>query len=210
MKTKIILGLLILVAMFYSCGKIIFREVKCRDFQIKGENYWFPLVLGDSVVFANKAMSLRKKYIIVDKKIFHRTQYTSDTGCGCLDQSQMLLTSGSDSLWFVNEERYVEQNEGKYYEDIVFVVNKIKSRFNETSKTKLSNFTLNSVSFSDVEFFECKDCKAELSLKKLYRVNNIGIIYYELVNGEVWINENLLKTGNIAKDSFVYSENTCQ
>jgi hypothetical protein len=202
-------GFLILSGLLFSCDKIIFREIKCRDFQITGENYWFPLNVGDSVVFVNSSSNIRKKYTIVDKRISHRTKYTSDTGCGCLDNSGMLLTSGTDSLWFNNELRYVEDNEGNYYEDIIFVINGKQSGFYETSRTKLNDYILNSVNFLDVEFFECKDCNVDLSVKKLYRVKNLGIISFELVNGEVWINENLTKTGLTTMDSFEYSENSC-
>ncbi len=209
MKIRLLFAFFIVAGLFISCDKIIFREIKCKDFQIKGENYWFPLNVGDSVVFVNSTTSIRKKYTILDKRISHRTKYTSDAGCGCLDKSGMLLTSGSDSLWFNNELKYVEDNEGNYYEDIIFVINGKQSGFYETSRTKLDNYTLNSVNFSDVEFFECKDCKVELSVKKLYRVKNIGIISFELVNGEYWINENFTKTGLTTKDSFEYSENTC-
>lgn len=209
MKIRLLFGFFIVTGLFFSCDKIIFREIKCRDFQIKGENYWFPLNVGDSVVFINTSTSIRKKYTIIDKRISHRTKYTSDTGCGCLDNSGMLLTSGSDSLWFNNELKYVEDNEGNYYEDIIFVINGKQSGFYETSRTILDNYALNSVNFSDVEFFECTDCKVDLSVKKLYRVKNLGIISFELVNGEVWINENLTKTGQTTIDSFEYSENTC-
>lgn len=209
MKLKLLFRLLIVSGLFLSCDNIVFREIKCRDFQIKGENYWFPLNVGDSVVFVNSSTSIRKKYTIVAKQIFHRAKYTSDTGCGCLDNSVMLLTSDTDSLWFNNELRYVEDNEGNYYEDIIFVINGKQSGFYETSRTKLDSYTLNSVNFSDIEFFECKDCKEDLSVKKLYRVKNLGIISFELVNGEVWINENLTKTGLTTKDTFEYSENTC-
>ena len=210
MNSKVFVGLIITSILFVSCNSFIFRDITCREFQIKGENYWFPLHVEDSVVFINSATNVRKKYMVVDKHIFHRTRYVSDTGCGCLDYSGMLLTSGMDSLWFYNELRYIEDNEGSYYEDIVFVINGKQSGFCETSKTKLDTYTLNSIKFSDVEFFECEDCEVDLSVKKLYRVRNIGIVLFELVNGEVWINENLTKTGLTTIDSFDYSENTCE
>lgn len=210
MKTKDLLGFVIITGLFLSCGKIIFREIECRDFQFKGEYYWFPLKTGDSVVFVNKTTNVRKKYKIADKRIAHRTKYISDTGCGCLDNSKMLLISGTDSIWFNNELRYVEDFEREYYEDIVFVIKGTQSGFYETSKTKLDTYTLDSILFSDVEFFECKDCKDNLSVKKLYRVKNLGIISFELVNGEIWINENLTKTGKTSMDSFAYTENTCE
>ena len=209
MKLRLIFGLLIVTGFFFSCDKIIFREIKCRDFEIKGENYWFPLNVGESVVFVNSATNIRKKYTIVVKHISHRTKYTSDTGCGCLDSSAMLLVSGTDSLWFKNELKYVEDQKGNYYEDIIFVINGKYSGFDETSRTRLDTYSLNSINFSDVELFECKECEVGLSVNKMYRVKNLGIVLFELVNGEVWMNENLTKTGLTTKDSFEYSENTC-
>ncbi len=209
MKTKILFGIIIITGLFYSCKNIIFREVDCRDFQIKGEYYWFPLNLGDSVVFLDSSKNVRKKYTIVDKGISHITKYTSDTGCGCLDVSKMLLTSGNDSIWFNNELKYVEDNEGKYYEDIVFVINGEQSVFYETSKKHLDTYNIDSISFSDVECFECKSCQADFDVKKFYRVRNLGIISIEFVNGEIWINENLTKTNIITKESFNYLERTC-
>jgi hypothetical protein len=60
-KIKIILGIIILSGLIFSCKKIIFREIKCREFQITGENYWFPLNTGDSVVFVKSSNGERKK-----------------------------------------------------------------------------------------------------------------------------------------------------
>ncbi len=209
MKVKILFVLIIITGLFCSCNKIAFREVQCREFQIRGENYWFPLNIGDSVIFVNSSNNIRKKYTIVDKQISHRTKYISDTGCGCLDISKMLLISDTDSIWFKNELRYVEDGEGNYYEDIVFVINGEQSVFYETSKTQLETYTLDSIDFSDVEYFECKSCQVDLGVKKVYRVRNLGIVSFELVNGDIWINENLINTGQITKESFDYSENTC-
>ncbi|MGI6291198.1 MAG: hypothetical protein ACOXZH_02050 [Bacteroidales bacterium] len=98
----------------------------------------------------------------------------------------------------------------KQLEDIIFVIKNKKSGFFETERTKLNTYSLDSINFTDVELFECKDCKENLKVKKMYRVRNLGIISFELVNGEVWINENLSKTGLTTMDSFEYSENTCE
>ncbi len=209
MKFKHLFVLFVFAAVFYSCGLLFFREIECRDFQIKGEEYWFPLQVGDSVVFINSTTHVGKKYTVVDKQISHRTKYVSDTGCGCLDYSGMLLTSGTDSLWFSDELRYVEEDEGNYYEDIFFVINGVQSGFYETYKTHLASYTLNSITFADVEFFEYTAWKEGLCVKKLYRAKDLGIISFELVNGEIWINGNLTKTGKTTQDSFAYSENTC-
>jgi len=38
----------------------------------------------------------------------------------------------------------------------------------------------------------------------------MGIISYEMMNGEVWINENLTSFGVTTKDSFEYVEYTCK
>lgn len=209
MRLQLFIGLFLTI-LFFSCEKVIFKDIQCRDFQLTGEHYWFPLPTGDSVVFINTTTNTRKKYTVANKQITHRTKYTSDTGCGCFDNSKMLLTSGSDSLWFNNELKYVENNEGNYYEDIFFVINDKQSGFYETSKTHLDTYTLDSTTFSDVEFFECKECVIDLSVKKLYRAKNYGVISFELVNGEIWINENLTTSGISTTNSFDYSEDTCE
>jgi hypothetical protein len=209
-KVKYFVSILLIYSILSSCGKIIFRKITCRDFQISGENYWFPLNQGDSVVFVNSQSKVRKKFNVVDKQISHITNYTSDTGCGCSDISRMLLTSGSDSLWFYNELKYVEKNKGDYREDIVLIMNGKGTGIYETSKTKLDSYAINNVNFADVEYFECKTCKDNLSVKKVYRAKNIGILSFEFVDGQLWVNENLSKTGTTTKESFQYKEETCQ
>jgi hypothetical protein len=99
---------------------------------------------------------------------------------------------------------------GNYLEEIWFVMNGKHSGFFETSKKILDNYSLNSINFSNVEMFECNSCTNPLNVKKVYRVKNIGVVSFEFVSGEIWINENLTKTGNTTKDSYDYSENTCE
>lgn len=140
---KFLFGVAIATILLASCNKFLFKDVECRNFQIKGENYWFPSNVGDSIVFVNPTTNVRKKYMVVDKQISHRTKYVSDTGCGCLDNSKMLLVSNLDSLWFNNSLRYVEDTNGNYYEDIIFAINgKYLAGANVTARAEVMRLRL--------------------------------------------------------------------
>jgi hypothetical protein len=43
----------------------------------------------------------------------------------------------------------------------------------------------------------------------MYRVKNLGIIGFELVNVEIWTNENLTEYGTVSIESFDYKEDIC-
>ncbi len=77
-----------------------------------------------------------------------------------------------------------------------------KSGFYQSVKTKLDTYTFDTYNFSDVELFEFSNRDMDLHVNKLYRVKNLGVISFELVNGEVWINENLSKYGTTTIESF--------
>ncbi|MDR0682496.1 MAG: hypothetical protein LBG15_11715 [Dysgonamonadaceae bacterium] len=68
---------------------------------------------------------------------------------------------------------------------------------------------MGTVNFSDVELFECFECEIDLSVKKLYKVKNLGIVCMELVNGEVWVNKNLSDYRDVSKELFNYHEYVC-
>lgn len=207
MKINLPATMCIILILVWGCDKVIFRKINCREFLVTGENYWFPIGISDTVGFTSS--TFRKKiFTVVDKYIAHRTKYTSDKGCGCKDNTGILLSSGLDSIWFNNQLQYVESQTGSYSEDVYVVVDKKKSGFYETHKTKLSTYTIDSLTFFEVERFDLNRSE-NLEVKTLYRARNIGIIRFELVNGEIWTNSNLKKFGQNTRDSFTYTENTC-
>jgi hypothetical protein len=208
MKTIRIFIFILVAAVLGSCSMLPFRNVACKPFAIRGEAYWFPLQVGETVVFVNDK-NREKTYTVMDKYISHTTDYTTDTGCACKDVSGMLLISGNDSIWFNNQLIYQENGEEKYYEDIFFIMDGKQSGFYETSKKRLESYSVGTVDFSDMELFECSECKVDLSVKKLYRVKNLGIVLFELVNGEVWVNRNLSDYRAIDRESFDYRESVC-
>ena len=209
MNKTITITIFILIAVFLStCEKIIFKEIDCRAFGLTEEYYWNPVNNGDSVVFINSSNE-RNRFIVVDKRILHRTKYTSDTGCGCLDESNMLMTNNSDSIWFRNELRYVEDQIGNRYEDVVFVLDNKQSIFYETHMTTGETYSIDSLTFTNVKRFEY-NYTDNLRVKTVYFVKNIGIIRFEMVNGEIWTNENLTDYETTTIESFTYSENTCE
>ena len=71
--------------------------------------------------------------------------------------------------------------------------------------------TLNfdSLSFKNVKIFEF-NYSDSTRVKKVYLVKNIGIIQFEMVNGEIWLNKNLSDIGENTIESFDYFENTCE
>jgi len=209
MKKTITITMFILTAVFLStCKKIIFREIECREFTLTEEYYWNPVNNGDSVVFIN-SLNERNEFVVVDKSISHRTKYTSDTGCGCLDESSVLMTNNSDSIWFRNELRYVEDQTGNRYEDVVFVLDDKQSIFYETHMTTIETYSIDSLTFTNVKRFEY-EYTDNLKVKTVYIVKNLGIIRFEMVSGEIWTNENLIDYETTTFESFTYSENTCE
>jgi hypothetical protein len=209
MKKILSIIVLILVAISSStCKKIIFREIDCRAFTLTEEYYWNSVNNGDSIVFINSS-NKRNKFIVVDKRISHRKKYTSDTGCGCLDESSMLMTNNSDSIWFKNELRYVEDQAGKRYQDVVIVLNGKQSGFYETHMTTNQTYSIDSLTFTNVRKFEYAYTDNS-KVKTMYFAKNLGIIRFEEVNGEVWTNENLSDLSTTSIETFTYSENTCE
>ncbi len=122
----------------------------------------------------------------------------------------MLLINNGDSIWFNNELRYVENQEGNYYEDLFFVIDGVMSGFYETYKSDTDTYSIDDNLFTDVECFENDWCKDGVCVKKVCRVKGLGIIQFELGSGEIWTNENLTKYGSMTIQDFKYSENTCK
>lgn len=203
-----ILGFATMILLIVSCESIMFRNVDCRKFELTEEYYWFPNNTVDSVVFSNSSNE-RKAFVVVDKSISHRSNYTSDTGCGCLDESGMLLVNSTDSLWFKNELRYVENNSGNRYVDVVFTLNGLQSVFFETHRTILPTYSINSLTFNNVQKFEYPYTES-VKVKTVYMAKNLGIIRYEMVNGEIWTNGNISNPKTTTIESFIYSETTCE
>lgn len=209
MKNKTgVLACLVILLMAVGCGEVVFRKVDCQAFSLTEEHYWFPETAGDSVVFVNSTNE-RKKFIVADKSIYHRPEYTSDTGCGCLEVSGMLLTSGTDSVWFKKEIRYVTDQQKDSTEDVVFVFDDVQSVFYETHRVLLDTYSIGSHSFSDVKKFEYTYTD-EAKVKQVYLVKNLGIIRFEMVGGEVWTNANLTTYKTASQDTFTYSEVACE
>jgi hypothetical protein len=92
---------------------------------------------------------------------------------------------------------------------IFFIIEGIQTGFYETSKSYLETYSTGTSTFSAVELFECTECETDFSVRKLYRVKNWGIIQFELVNGEVWVNKNLSEYRDVSKESFNYHEYVC-
>jgi hypothetical protein len=199
--------LLFITAFFSNCNKLIFREIECNPFEMNVEYFWNSSNEGEKIVFTN-SLNQRKELVVADKTITHRTKYVSDTGCGCYDFSGMLMTNGSDSIWFKNELQYIENQIGENYTDIVFSIEGQQSLFYEVHSKNLPTYIIDSITFKNVLKLEY-DYNKRLNVKAFYLVKNLGIIRFEMVNGEVWTNENLTEFRKNTIEDFNYTENIC-
>jgi hypothetical protein len=206
--TKLIIVIVAALIAFSSCKKLVHRDVNCRGFSFTDEYYWFPQQLGDTISFVNGA-NVTKKFVVADKYINHRKQYVSDTGCGCNDVSSLLLTSENDSLWFRSELKYIEDQPGNRYEDVVFVLNGVQSTFYETHRNNEAQHVLDTLTFMDVRRYD-QPYTEVAKVKQVFTARNLGIISFELVSGELWVNSHLNSFNVIEQSSFDYSENVCE
>lgn len=144
--TPIFITLLI----FNSCGILMNYEIECREYSFTNEKFWFPHKIGDTLSFYNQNGE-RKHFQVVEKNIYHREKYISDTGCGCNDYSNMLLTNYIDSIWFTNDLRYVYDNEPKIRYNIVLVIDNTKSVFNSLYLESTTTKIINGFEIEDIE-----------------------------------------------------------
>ena len=211
MKTKnrlSIIGMVIILGVCHSCGTIIFREVKCRDFEFQDDLKWYPGNVGNVISLSNKDNET-KEFIIKDKYIIHTKKYTSDTGCGCHDIWGILLSTSNDTIIMNSESVYVENNKAKKY-DYFFIKNNNKgSGFINEDKSIVTNYSIGNITFSQVLIFEYSHTENN-QFKKIVIAPEIGVVELTETNGNIWKNMNLETKLNIDIVSFEYSEKTCE
>jgi hypothetical protein len=208
MSKILLLSLLLCTLSLINCGKLFFREIDCREFELGEEYYWFNSNNGDSVIFTSQS-NMELAFIVGDKWIEHRTQYTSDTGCGCLDLSGMILSNESDTITLINQLTYVEDNNGTRYETLILTINGGSNEFHETSIITLPTYSIEDASFSNVKKFE----KAETenpNIQSLYLAENLGIIQIEMMDGTTWTNSDLAPKNPTELTSFRFETNKCE
>lgn len=198
----------ITLSLFHSCGVIVFRDVTCRDFKLTNHYYWFPAKKGDSVTFSNSNNNMMFK--VVEKKIEHTTRYYSDTGCSCNDWSGIMLVNTSDTIWINSTNDYVFDEKDESHEKIMLNINRVKSTFNETMSTILPTFTIGNHEFLNVKKFT-RTYTDSANIKNVYLAKHAGIIQFEMVNGETWINKSLSQDSipNLI-ETFEYVEGSCE
>lgn len=191
-----------------TCDRVEYKDVFCRDFELVNENYWFPNAVGDSVVFVNER-EFTQTFKIADKSIVHTTKYTDNTGCTCSDVAGILLSNANDSIYFINNYAYTNNNPATKYEDVVFSLGDRKSYFFETQKTTLTTYTIGDKSFTDVVKFE-NELTQTGYIKSLFLVRNLGIVQFITTDGAVWTNANLTSFSQNSIDKFKFRNTTCQ
>lgn len=209
MRRKIcLLALIASLAMFWSCLDNEVRDVYCYEFNLVDENFWFPLKVGDSVTFAD-TLGATKTFVIADKRIVHLPTYRSDSGCNCIDVSGMLLVSELDSIWFTSQFSYVVGYVSSGYESVVFVLNGDKTAFFDSDRSLVVSYDIDTLNFENVKRF-ANFYADPPSVKSVHMARDLGIIRFELANGEVWTNTNLTEKSVQKVESFTFTEAVCE
>jgi len=212
MKTKIsisIICIIITLWALHSCGVLLFREVKCRDFEFQDELKWFAGNVGNVITLSNNRGNETKEFIIRDKYILHRIKYTSDTGCDCHDRWGILLSSGNDTISMYSDSKYIETNPSNRYDYLFIKYNNNLSSFTDEDKSIVTNYTIDNITFSQVLIFEYSHDENN-QFKKVVIAPEIGIIELTETNGNIWTNTNLETKLSIDMSSFEYSEYVCE
>jgi len=206
-KVSLLIISVIVLGVFYSCGKLFWREVKCRDFEFQEELKWYAGNVGDVITLSNNE-NVTKEFIIRDKYILHRTKYISDTGCDCYDRWGILLSADNDTISMYSDSRYIEKNSAKRYDSFYIKYNNKLSGFITEDKTIVTNYTIDNYTFTQVLIFEYSHTENN-QFRKVVIVPEIGVVELIETNGNVWKNTNLETKLNIDVSSFDYSENIC-
>ena len=207
MKTIINISIIyVLLIGFHSCG-LIFREVKCRNFEFHDELKWFAGSADDVITFSNKENET-KEFKIVKKYIDHRIKYISDTGCGCHDWWGVLLSAGNDTIDMYSHSRYVETNPAAKYDYFIIKYNNKLSVFTSENKSIVANYTIENKMFAQVLIIEYSHTETN-QFKKIVIAPEIGIIELTETNGNVWKKIDIETKLKIDLSSFEYRETTC-
>jgi len=189
MKTKFIIKFLILIITIFvlnSCGVLVFRKIECRDFQLKEELFWFQGKIKTSYVFVNEKTGEEKTFILKDKWISHRQKYSSDTGCDCHDKSSQFLIGNKDSIWTINDLRYIEKQEQKITEAVTIVFDGVKIIYNSIhSSINIKNEIINEIEIETKTFIN-SDSNSEIKLGK-----GVGLISIKISKNEIWKRKNI-------------------
>lgn len=208
-RITILLPITILItSLLYSCSEVIFRDVNCRDFENNNDLKWFSGKKGEILTF-NKSDGTTVSFNIVDKYIFHRTKYISDTGCGCHDMWGMMMTNENDTISMYSQAKYVEDNDANLYDNLYIKIDGELSGFITEDKLLVPEFSIDTLNFNNIIKFSFNH-NGNKKFNTIYIAPEIGIIQMNRNDGEIWINQNLTEIQSTSFDSFEYSENTCE
>lgn len=161
----------------------MWRNIDCRPFELNLQKFWFQGHELNSYKFINQKTNEIKNFILIEKKIFHTTNYISDTGCGCIDSSVELLINDQDTLWLYCESVYVESNEAELSEKYFVSINGSKYIFPDfDSVIKYDSILV------DGDYVKTKKFSRHFGDKKgnITFAEGIGIVSMNLGNGEIW------------------------
>ena len=203
-----LLNICFLAILFISCDFFPFHNVTCREFAYHDALKWYPGYIGDTITFV-KQDHTKVDFIIKKKYIYHITDYTSDSGCGCYDCYGMTIMHAKDTIDMFGEASYVNDNDAIRGSYIYAKVDGNMSGFITEDASKISSYTIDSITFTNVLRYKYSHSESS-KFKEIYFAENIGIIKMVRNNGEIWINNNLTQKLNTDFDTFSYNEEKCE
>lgn len=194
---------LIFALFLQSCNEFIFREINCRDVELDYELYWFPKRIQEEVVFnsGNKQITFQ----VSDQFIYHTTDYVSDTGCSCYDQTAQLITNGQDSIWYEHISVYQEGNNAETSGVVVISIGENHASFYTDESEEIEELEISENIVNDIISFS----NSELFVNRVLLARNIGIIQIEFADGTKWTNSELESEKSIQFDWFNLIETVC-
>jgi len=205
MKNRLLIFAL-LILLFSSCGILFFRNIKCREYKLDSELFWFQGNLLAEYIFINKSSNKEKKFYLRDKWISHRENYFSDSGCDCHDMSAQLLVGEKDSIWMISDSRYIEKNIPKTKEAFTFKFDNIKGVINNQNSVTSTGFFIVEGTEIETKIFisDIGGSKTKITVGK-----GIGPIRIEFSDSEIWEMKGIKIEKTAPISDYRYMNNYC-
>jgi hypothetical protein len=197
--------MLIFSFILVSCGSLILRDVSCKSIKSELESYAYRV--GDTLSFEVSNGTIRK-YVVVQKKATHTTEYTTDAGCLCYDFWDVIAVSNSDSIISFVQQQYHENQKVKRYETIQIRVDGIMSQFTDSVKTNIGDYRLDTITYKEVSKYD-RNSNSPEDFKTVYYTAKYGIILIQKQNGENWKTQKWLDTAGAPLSTWDYEQTKC-
>ncbi len=196
---------LIIITLALVLNSCIFRTVDCRPYELKFEEFWMQGEIGTSTLTMKNSQDIEKTLVLKDKWIAHTSNYTSDTGCNCNDQSAQLISVGTDSIWMFTNAWYIEKNDAEFYETVKVIINGISNSFSENNLTNSSEI----IGTTTISTRTYESNAVTVGAYSITFGKGLGPIRIKFRNGDFWeiLNPTIRYTSPIS--TYRYEETIC-